>query len=71
VAIGLDGQKLAEVLDARRLDIELVDLVDQTPHSRATASLKTSLLGSSVITVALSLRCRLVRLRCPRTGKPR
>jgi hypothetical protein len=35
VAIGLDGQKLAEVSDARRLDIELVDLVDQTPHSRA------------------------------------
>jgi hypothetical protein len=35
VAIGLDGQKLAEVSDARRLDVELVDLVDQTPHSRA------------------------------------
>jgi hypothetical protein len=35
VAIGLDGQQLAEVSDARRLDIELVDLVDQTPGSRA------------------------------------
>src|SRR5919201_2093845 len=35
VAIGLHGQKLAEVSDARRLDIELVDLLDQTPHSGA------------------------------------
>src|ERR687887_1443052 len=35
MAIGLDAQKLAEISDARRLDVELVDLVDQTPHSRA------------------------------------
>src|SRR6188472_2540920 len=35
VAIGLDGQKLAEVSDARRLDIDLLDLVDQTPGSGA------------------------------------
>jgi hypothetical protein len=58
VAIGLDGQQLAEVSDARRLDIELLDLVDQTPGTGALSLANRSLLRSSVITVALSLPLR-------------
>src|SRR3954464_2122748 len=35
LAIGLDGQQLAEVPDPRRLDIERIDLVHQAPGSGA------------------------------------
>lgn len=58
VAIGLDGQKLAEVSDARRSTLHsLISSIKRRTTARS-ASLKTSLLRSSVISIALSLPVR-------------